>query len=67
MTTSNKRVAVKPSLVQAARLRKTINDRLGVPTSPVTEKIAALAGTAQLSGQAHVSANGRVGKDLASS
>ncbi len=45
MTTGRKRVAVRPYLVQAARLRKTINDRLGVPTSPVTEKIAALAGT----------------------
>lgn len=64
VTTSNKRVAVKPSLVQAARLRKTINDRLGVPTSPVTEKIAALAGTAQLNGQGHVSANGHVSQGV---
>lgn len=64
MTTSSKRVAVKPYLVQAAKLRKTVNDRLGVPTSPVTEKIAALTGTAELNGRAHVTANGHTDTGL---
>lgn len=35
-------VKVSPRTVQAARLRKTINDRLGKPTSPVTIKIASV-------------------------
>ena len=61
VTTSSKRVSIKPSLVQAAKLRKTINDRLGVPTSPVTEKVAALAGMAHLNGVGHITANGHVG------
>lgn len=59
----DKRVAVKPYLVQAAKLRKTVNDRLGVPTSPVTEKIAALARDDQFT--AHITANGHVGPGTA--
>jgi len=35
-------VKVSPRTVQADRLRKTINDRLGKPTSPVTIKIASV-------------------------
>lgn len=66
-TTSSKRVAVKPYLVQAAKLRKTVNDRLGEPTSPVTEKIAALAGTAQINGRAHIIARGHAESELSSS
>jgi hypothetical protein len=47
MTTSSKRVVVvSPVLVQGAKLRKVLNDRRGLPTSPVTAKIAALAGPA---------------------
>ncbi len=37
---SGKFVKVSPRTVQAARLRQTINTRLGKPTSPVTVKIA---------------------------
>ncbi len=33
-------VKVSPRTVQAARLRPTINTRLGKPTSPFTTKIA---------------------------
>ncbi len=52
MTTSIRLVPVSPVLVQGAKLRKTLNDRLGVPTSPVTEKVAALASTAALNSHA---------------
>ena len=66
MTTSSKRVAIKPYLVQAAKLRKSVNDRLGEPTSPVPEKIAAL-GAAHHNGRVHLAANGHVSSDLSHS
>ncbi|GGM10151.1 hypothetical protein [Nakamurella endophytica] len=54
-TTSRSRrtVAVSPVLVQAARLRKVINDRRGLATSPVTQKIAALDHNLQHEPQAY--------------
>lgn len=62
MTTSSKRIVnVSPVLVQGAKLRKVLNDRRGLPTSPVTEKIAAFAGAAHLNGRVHSTANGHAG------
>lgn len=34
------RVEVTPALIQAARLRVTINDRRGVPTEPAVRALA---------------------------
>lgn len=40
VTEPRKPPQVSPALIQAAKLRVTINDRLGVPTDPVIRELA---------------------------